>query len=194
MFVKVGGCSQLPTFCVSMNLEQLIILSAEGKADAQKALFLQTSNHLKSVALRYVQYSTAADDVLQETYIRIYNNLSRFRYESDAAAMGWMRQITAREAIRYIKQHQRWSEHDNKVPIINHHEIQPMGMDDMYQMLVKLPDNQRIVFNLVAIEGYSHKEVAAQLDIKESSSRSLLTRARQNLQDQLSKKQAYESA
>lgn len=177
-----------------MNLEQLIILSVEGKQSAQKQLFLQTSNHLKTVALRYVKYATAADDVLQETYIRIYKNLSKFTYENDAAAMGWMRQIAAREAIRYIKRNQRWSEHDNKVPIINHHEIQPMVMDDMYLMLARLPDNQRIVFNLAAIEGYSHKEVADQLDIKESSSRSLLTRARQNLQAQLIKKQAYESA
>jgi RNA polymerase sigma-70 factor (ECF subfamily) len=177
-----------------MNLEKLIILSAEGKASAQKALFLQTSNHLKTVALRYVKYATAADDVLQEAYIRIYKNLPKFNYENDVTAMGWMRQITSREAIRYIKRHQRWSEHDNKVPIINHHETQPMMMDDMYLMLTKLPDNQRIVFNLAAIEGYSHKEVAEQLDIKESSSRSLLTRARQNLQEQLSKRQAYESA
>ena len=177
-----------------MNLEKLIILSAEGKASAQKALFLQTSNHLKTVALRYVKYGTAADDVLQEAYIRIYKNLPKFNYENDAATMGWMRQITSRESIRYIKRHQRWSEHDNKVPIINHHETQPMMMDDMYLMLTKLPDNQRIVFNLAAIEGYSHKEVAEQLDIKESSSRSLLTRARQNLQEQLSKRQAYESA
>jgi len=177
-----------------MNLEQLIIQSAEGKQDAQKALFLQTSNHLKTVALRYVKYGTAADDVLQEAYIRIFRNLSKFNYENDVATMGWMRQITAREAIRYIKRNQRWSEHDNKVPVINHHEIQPMAMDDMYKLLTRLPDNQRIVFNLAAIEGYSHREVAEQLGIKESSSRSLLTRARQNLQEQLSKKQAYESA
>ena len=177
-----------------MNLENLIISSSKGDQVAQKALFLQTSGHLKTVALRYVQYSEAADDVLQETYIRIFRGLAKFRYENDSATMGWMRQITSREAIRYIRQHNRWNEHDNKIPIITHHETQPMVLDDMYKMLIQLPDNQRIVFNLVAIEGYSHKEAAAELGIQESSSRSILTRARQSLQLQLTKKQAYESA
>jgi len=177
-----------------MTLKELFILSAEGKASAQKALFLQTSQHLKTVALRYVRYDTAADDVLQEAYIRIFRSLPKFKYESDPAAMGWMRQITSREALRYIKRNSRWAEHDNKVPTATSHEIQPMVMDDMYKMLVRLPENQRLVFNMAAIEGYSHKEVAKELNIAESSSRSLLTRARQNLQEQLAKRQAYEGA
>lgn len=177
-----------------MTLKEMIILSAEGKASAQKALFLQTSSNLKTVALRYVRYDTAADDVLQETYIRIFRSLPKFKYDNDGAAMGWMRQIASREALRYIKRNSRWSEHDNKVPIVDRHEMQPMVNDDMYQMLVQLPDNQRVVFNMVAIEGYSHKEVGAELNIKESTSRSLLTRARQNLQQQLAKREAYESA
>lgn len=177
-----------------MTLKELIILSAKGNASAQKELFLQTSNHLKTVALRYVRYDTAADDVLQEAYVRIFRSLPKFKYENDPAAMGWMRQITSREALRYIKRQSRWSEHDNKVPIVDRHEIQPMAMDDMHKMLNGLPENQRLIFNMAAIEGYSHREIAKELDIAESSSRSLLTRARKNLQQQLAKKQAYERA
>lgn len=178
-----------------MTLEDIIISAARGKASAQKALFLKTSNHLKTVALRYVYYSEAADDVLQESYIRIFAALSRFDYINDKATMGWMRQITAREAIRYLKSKQRYTlMEDQEVLGQRGYDEFPMAIDDMHKMLLKLPAKQRIVFNLVAIEGYNHKVVADLLNMKESSSRSLLVRARQKLQEELSKHQTYERA
>ncbi|MBT8219848.1 MAG: RNA polymerase sigma factor [Bacteroidia bacterium] len=175
-----------------MSLEQLVILAAEGKEQAQKQLFLKTSSQLKAVALRYVRDVSTADDVLQESYIRIFNQLTNFEYINDESTIGWMRKITAREAIRIIKKDQRWLDNNksNFTPEIQNSN--PMMMDDMYQMLMRLPDNQRVVFNLVAIEGYSHKEIASELGIEKSSSRSLLTRARKNLQNILTKKMSYE--
>ena len=177
-----------------MTLHQSIEKSKKGDRLSQRMLFELTCSFLKGVALRYVADESAVDDILQETYIRVFKNVASFKYVNDAATMGWMRQITAMESIRYIKKNKRWHEMSSEQvrPAIS----QPTKAfeDEMYKMLQQLPLKQRIVFNMAAIEGYSHKEIATQLEIAESSSRSLLTRARFYLQNQLKKNDSYEKA
>ncbi len=145
-----------------------------------------------TVALRYVVDRSAARDVLQESYIRIYKQLPRFQYENEAATMAWMRRITSREAIRWIKKQQRWQAIDIQPFSEQVSSVHSIFKDEMYQCLLILPTNQRLVFNMYAIEGYSHKEIAEKLEIAESSSRSLLTRARKKLAQQINKAKTYE--
>ena len=125
--------------------------------------------------------TSAARDVLQESYIRIFQKLDTFHYNTEAAALAWMRQITAREAIRWLKKQKRWKNLDIHPFADTISESHPMFEDDLFCNLQALPADQRLVFNMKAIEGYSHKEVAEKLNIAESSSRSLLTRARKKL-------------
>lgn len=174
-----------------MTLKQLITKSKSNDSIAQRLLFEMTCSRLKGVAMRYVIDDSQAQDVLQEAYIRIYKNIQSFKYINDAATMGWMCQIVGTEAIRYLKKSKRWnqiSDDGYRAPSVAQSEAFD---DELYKILLSLPDRQRIVFNMFAIEGYSHKEIAAQLDIAESSSRSILTRARFFLQQQLTKQDDY---
>lgn len=175
-----------------MTLHQSIERSKKGDKLAQRMLFELTCGFLKGVALRYIADESAVDDILQETYIRIFKNVEKFNYVNDAATMGWMRQITAMESIRYIKKHKRWHELASEGTSSLGSQPTKAFEDEMYKMLKQLPIKQRIVFNMSAMEGYSHKEIAAHLEIAESSSRSLLTRARFYLQNQLKKNDSYE--
>lgn len=175
-----------------MTIQQSIDKSKKGDKLAQRMLFELTCGFLKAVALRYVFDESAVDDILQETYIRIFKKVNTFNYVNDAATMGWMRQITAMESIRFIKKNNRWHELSSEGATTTVSQPPKAFEDEMYKVLQRLPVKQRIVFNMAAIEGYSHKEIAAQLDIAESSSRSLLTRARFYLQNQLKKNDSYE--
>ena len=168
-----------------MSLKTNIEEIKRGSKKAEKALFVASNRHLMTVALRYVVDNSAARDVLQESYIRIFDKIASFRYENEAATLGWMRQITSREAIRWLKKQKRWQDTDIQPFAGTITESHPMFQDDLYRSLLILPTDQRLVFNMHAIEGYSHQEIAEKLNIATSSSRSLLTRARKKLKQQI---------
>jgi len=175
----------------TMTLEEIIKKSKKGDIIAQRLLFERTCDQLKSVALRYVLDDGTAEDVLQEAYIRIYKSISKFNYINDAATAGWMKQITAMEAIRIIKKTKKWQA-PTSVTQSPEQAIDSLAFaDELYNVLLLLPTRQRVVFNMYALEGYSHKEISAKLDIAESSSRSILSRARSFLQLQLTKSDTY---
>lgn len=177
-----------------MSLKTNIDLIKRGSQKAEKALFDTSAHQLMTVALRYVVDQSAARDVLQESYIRIFQKLSQFQYENEVATLAWMKRITAREAIRWLKKQQRWQMTDTQVQQTTITEEHPMFNDDLYKSLLVLATDQRLVFNMHAIEGYSHKEIADKLQIAESSSRSLLARARKKLVEHLKKKEATNNA
>lgn len=175
-----------------MHLKTLIQESSNGKEAAQKLLFHQTSAQLNSVAIRYVVDKSLAQDVLQETYIRIFKNLKQFEYVDENSALAWMKRITATESLRLLKKRKRWNTTDQIHPSDMVTESDAYATDEIMQALLILPPKQRLVFNMYVIEGYSHREIATQLELAESSSRALLTRARTHLQSIISKKKAYE--
>ena len=174
------------------TLEDIIVLIQRKDARAERQLFDRTATHLKSVALRYVSDHQKAEDVLQESYLRIFASMMTFQYINDAATMGWMRRIVATESLRYLKKHQK-VDYKDEMPEDPVFVEYPFESEDLMTLLNLLPEKQRVVFNLYAIEGYGHKEIADLLGLAESSSRSLLTRARSFLQKYISKKNDYAS-
>lgn len=177
-----------------MSLKTNIDQIKRGSSKAEKELFDASSHHLMTVALRYVVDQSAARDVLQESYIRIFQKLHQFQYETEVATLAWMKRITAREAIRWLKKQQRWKRTDTQLTEQTISKEHPMFNDDLYQNLLVLATDQRLVFNMYAIEGYSHKEIAKKLQIAESSSRSLLSRARKILVEQFKKKETHKAS
>jgi len=177
-----------------MKLEQIIEKAKKRDKEAEKALFMKTHEHLMGTALRYMPDKNSAEDILQEAYIRIYQGLAKFQYLNDSATIGWMRRITATEAIRYIKGKNRWDRifHETSTTVTKAENS--LDTEEIYKALFELPDNQRIVFNLFAIEGYSHKEIAEKLGVAVSSSRALLTRARKKLQTKVQNLARHERA
>ncbi len=167
---------------------ELVRRCRKGDRRAQQLLFDQFKGMLMGVCLRYAKDRADADDIFQEAFSRVFHQLDQIRDGERLA--GWIRQVAVRCAINHYRQRQRdaWlhvedvSEHlfgmGEELPLAQ------LQQEELLQMVQALPDSQRMVFNLVAIEGYSHKEAADMADITESSSRVLLHRARQCLQQQ----------
>ncbi len=175
-----------------MDLEKLLKEVAKGKQNAQRQFFDLTADKLMGVAVRYTYDRSTARDILQESYIRIFKKIPEFEYQSESALYSWMCKIVSREAIRWIKSNQRF-DLNGEIPDNGEnrqqkilHELSPA---DWLSCLAVLPENQRIVFNLFAIEGYNHKEIEEITGIPEVTSRSTLSRARKKLQEVFKKKE-----
>ena len=154
---------------------------------------------LMSVCRRYARDDAMAQDVLQETLIRIFENIDR--YEPKGSFEAWMRRIAVRRSLQWLE---KGSFQHELQPVDMHEEnfeepaiYSQMGAEEIMVLLKELPEGFRTVFNLYVVEGYSHQEIATLLDITESTSRSQLMRARKLLQEKiihLKKTSRYEVA
>ena len=168
-----------------MSLEQLIIDCKRQKSKAQEALYRQFAGTLFSVALKYARNNSEAEDILQESFIIIFQKVGQFK--SKGSFEGWLKRIVINSALqRYRKQ--------AVFEIINEENIKEADfeVDDdeiplnfLLQIVQELPDRYRLVFNLYALDGYSHKEISKMLEIKEGTSKSNLARARMILKEKV---------
>ncbi len=142
---------------------------------------------LLGVCFRYVGQREQAKDVLQESFIMIFKYLPSYRNTGSFTA--WMKRITITTALQYLRK----SPYKKEIPgldqvgedFVSPEVYSQLAAEDLLELIQTLPDGFRAVFNLHAIEGYSHKEIGALLDITESTSRSQLARARKLLQQQI---------
>lgn len=177
-----------------MKLEKLIALIKKGDKTAPKQLYMETYKLLYVIAIRYVTYDDRAKDVLQNTYLKIFKFISGMQYTTEASAMAWMKKICVNESLKLINKNKIWKRNstaENEYVVGNNHQLYK---DEIFKTLLKLTEIQRIVFSLFVIEGYSHKEIAEQLDITENYSRTILGRAKKTLALYLSKDIANETA
>lgn len=160
-----------------------------GSADAQRALFDKYSEVLFSTCLRYVGSHADAQDVLQESFIRIFKYFKNF--DADKGSLkNWMIRICINEALKKIKAKKEFVALDQ---IASEPEAEPIAlsqlqMDDLMEEIRNLPLPYRTVLNLFLVEGYTHAEISEMLNIKPSSSRSILTRAKVMMREVLNKK------
>ncbi len=140
-----------------------------------------------TVCRRYARRSFEAEDILQDAFVRIFSNIHQF--EQRGSLEGWMRRIVANTALkRYDKL--SFKNESGGLDDVDEGSVEPdvystLQEETLLKLIAALPDGYRIVFNLAAIEGFSHKEIGALLGIEESASRSQLTKARRKLQHQI---------
>lgn len=173
-----------------MNEETLLKECVSGNSEAQRELFNSYSPLLMGVAMRYIKDISGAEDVLQDGFIKIFKNIHKFKKEGSLE--GWMSRIivnTALDAIRKRKKEENNIELDNtNFEIVYKSDIEErLQADVLLEIVQKLPEGFRMVFNMYAIEGYSHKEIAEELGISESTSKSQYSRAKSALREQLKK-------
>lgn len=137
------------------------------------------------VCLRYINDRETARDVLQEAFVKIFTNLDT--YSGNGSFEGWIRRIVVNTALEYLRKTDVLKESvglDQSGELVepDASAISMFSATDLMRLIQSLPDGFRTVFNLYAIEGYSHKEISEMLDITESTSRSQYVRARQLLQ------------
>jgi len=154
---------------------------------AFKELVRVYSPALMSVCVRYMGDRHFAEDMLQESYIRIFNNI--LQYEAKGSFKSWLFRIAATTCLKELRKKQLMIDSeisDYDVSDIN----ETFTLDDesgILKIIEELPLPYRLVFNLYVIEGYSHQEIAAMMDIGESTSRTQLTRAKKMVRDLLLK-------
>jgi len=155
---------------------------------AQKLLYDRFAPKMYAVCLRYASKRVEADDILQESFIKIFHHLPHFRF--DGSFEGWIRKIVARVAIDHIQKYaSRWEELDEYTSedysIVPDEAISNLSVQELQSMIQELPEGKRMVFNLYAFEGYSHKEIAEMLGISVMTSKAQYSKAKKMLQDKL---------
>lgn len=175
-------------FETKRHLEGWIDLAKQGDRRAQKAIYDSLSGKMFAVCLRYMGDRETAEDVLQDGFVSLFAKLDSFN--GDGSFEGWARKIFVNTALMSLRKKDvlKGSEDVETAWDVSSDApsaIQDIGYQDLMEMIASLPPGFRTVFNMYAVEGYSHKEIAEELGISEVTSRSQLLRARVILQSKI---------
>lgn len=166
------------------QLEEIILKCREENSSAQTALYNLFSSRMYGVCLRYSKNTAEAEDILQEGFVRVFSKISQFEFKGSFE--GWMRRIMVNTALeKFRKQDRLYPVEEMKVfesTEWSEETISAITADDLLGIIQELPPRYRMVFNLYAIEGYSHQEIGEMMNISEGTSKSNLSRARVILQ------------
>ena len=169
--------------------QQLIAECIRGKSWAQKAIYDQYASTMLSVCIRYVTDRETARDLLQDGFIKLFTKIETF--SGKGAFGGWARRIFVTTALEHLRRNDTlkqsasiddvgYSIENDEVSVVD-----KISADDLMDCISNLSTGYRTVFNLYAIEGYSHAEIAETLKITEATSRSQFMRARKILQNNI---------
>lgn len=171
------------------NLDEILKGCVLGKRKAQEQLFHLFSEEMFGVCLYYSKDYTEAEDTLHEGFMKVFQKISQFKGKGSLA--GWIKRIMINTALeKYRKHTQMYAIGDD---INAEHDISPdnvvddLSVQDILDMVRELSPQYKMVFNLYAIDGYSHKEISEMLGISEGTSKSNLSRARYILQEKVKK-------
>jgi RNA polymerase sigma factor, sigma-70 family len=173
---------------IAREESQLIEDCQKGIAAAQRQLYEQYSRKMMGVCMRYVNNYETARDLMHDGFIKIFLNIGSFAHEGSFE--GWMRRIFVTTALEFLRKNDILRESydlSTSYEVQEHDEsiIDRISADELREIIAGLPAGFRSVFNLYAIEGYSHKEIGDMLGIAESTSRSQFARARALLQQKM---------
>jgi RNA polymerase sigma-70 factor (ECF subfamily) len=168
------------------DLNQIVKDCQNNKRKAQQQIYKMYAAKMLGVCMRYCKNRTEAEDCLQESFIKVFSKIHLFGFKGSFE--GWVRRIVVNTVIVYLRKRQpeflvdefpliQEEEQEVYVPIVTH--------DVLLQMIQELPPKYRLVFNMYAIEGYSHKEIAEEMNISVGTSKSNLSRARQWLKQKI---------
>ena len=168
------------------DLQDLIAGCKRKDTWARKKLYELYAPAMLGVCVRYVDEKEAARDILHEGFIKIFTKIES--YSGAGSFEGWMRKIFVTSALEYLRSSKALGgtisleSCDEAADDVHASAVEQLSADEIVRCINELPSGCRAVFNLYAVEGYSHVEIAQKLNIQEASSRSQFARARQILQ------------
>jgi len=158
-----------------------------GSRQAQEQLYRALASKMLGVCMRYASTTFEAEDMLQAGFIKVFGNMGSYRGEGSFE--GWIRRIIVNTAIETYRRNTRSGQqveldevHDDAQRTFS---MDALECEDLLKLIQALPDGYRVVFNMYAVEGFSHKEIAAALQISEGASKSQLSRARAWLKERI---------
>lgn len=173
-------------FKIMKNEQQLVRECLANQRGAQQELYEKYKAKMFGICLRYMRTREEAEDVLLDGFMKVFRDLGQFK--SKGSLEGWIRKVVVNTALMHLRKKVRFNFQniDNEV-VIETMEVEPAVLQNIrteaiIAMIQELPSGYQTIFNLYAIEGFSHQEIGEKLSIKESTSRSQYTRARRLLQ------------
>lgn len=171
---------------IPMNEQELIARCKRGEAAARAKLYELYAPTMMSVCMRYAGNRETAKDLLQDGFIKVFTKIDS--YSGTGAFGGWVRRVFVTTALEHLRRNDTLristsiDNYEHVIEDVDVSAIERISADELQACIANLPSGYRTVFNLFAIEGYSHSEIAEMLGIGESSSRSQFVRARKQLQ------------
>ncbi|MEP7320020.1 MAG: RNA polymerase sigma factor [Panacibacter sp.] len=174
-----------------MNVSQLIKEAKHGSAAAQKCLFDLFADKMMLVCRRYVKSPEDAEEILLDGFYKFFKNISLFNYRSDGELYTWIKRIMINECLMLLRKKNVFTivteSAAEEIPL-QEEALNNLSAKEIFDLIVQLPVGYRTVFNLHAIEGMEHKEIAELMDIAEGTSKSQLSKAKSLLQKNLLQK------
>ena len=174
-----------------MSDPEIIEGCARNERKAQQILYDKYSRLLLGVCLRYASDRAEAEDILQDSFLKIFFNIKE--YSGTGSFIGWLRKVAVNTAITHYHKNLKFRYHidiDEYVSVetgVNSFNEDIYTADELYSVLNELPAGYRMVLNLYAVEGYKHKEIAEMLGIDTNTSKSQYSRAKAVIREKLEK-------
>lgn len=160
----------------------------------QEAMYKLLAPKMMAICMRYAKDKDAAQDILQDGFMKVFNNMHNYRGEGSPE--GWVRRIMVHTAISYYRKAKKMllvdDFTDSDINTGSGYNANNLETNDLLEIVQQLPDTYRSVFNMFAIDGYSHQEIGNNLNISEILSRTTLNRARTLLKSKLNKLEVRE--
>jgi len=173
------------------STEEVLAGCRKGDASCQEVLFKKYAPLIMTVCRRYEYAGFGASDILQESFILIFKNISSFD-STKASLETWMKKIAVNTALKVLRKRKmnflEIDDHHIQIRDTSNEPIDPSSFSEEFLLkkIKELPDGYRSIFNLFVIEGYSHKEIAGLLEISVQTSKSQLSKAKKLLRKKLS--------
>jgi RNA polymerase sigma-70 factor (ECF subfamily) len=170
---------------------ETIALAIGNNRQAQHRIYTQYAPKMLSVCRQYVKDLHHAEDLMITSFMKVFANLKNFEHKGSFE--GWIRRIMINECISFIRAKKKigFLEDEFYVEDAFNNIESGLSVDDIQSLIDDLPDGYKMIFNLYAIEGYKHKEIADMLGISEGTSKSQLSHARRLLQGQINQQKNY---
>ena len=171
------------------NDSELIEGCIRNDRKSQKELYERYSSKMLGVCFRYTNSTEEAEDAMVEGFMNVFTHIASYRQE--CALETWIRKIMVNSALSHLRQRNKHLNISIEETVIEEQDnsiVKPeekFAAEDLMKLIQKMPDGYRVVFNLFAVEGFSHKEIAEQLNISESTSKSQFFRARKWLMERI---------
>lgn len=177
-----------------MGLKELIHQCKKQDRSAQEQLYRIYAAKLFGLCLKYSDNRQQAEDNLQDGFVTIFEKISQ--YKNTGSFEGWMKRIVINTALQKHRQQKLYG--INNETQLQEEEVEvetdDLSVDFLLECVQSLPERYRQVFNLYVMDGYSHKEISALLDISEGTSKSNLARARKSLKEKIEEKQKIQNS
>jgi RNA polymerase sigma-70 factor (ECF subfamily) len=170
------------------NERHLVEACIRNERTAQRQLYELFASKFYAIAVRYMKDEEDAADVLQDTFVKVFKHVNTFRFDCPFEA--WARRILINTALKALQKKKRRGYQVDAEEMTNQlsekaTDISNMALEELMGLIHELPDGCQTIFNLYAIEGYKHHEIADLLDISEGTSKSQYSRAKQILKQKL---------